>query len=225
MSAATGAEREGGRGIRLAAWAVAMPPHILVLYGTTHGQSRKIASAVATSLRAEGATVTLANVNEAWSDDPRDSTAVVVVAPVHAGRFPGGVRQWVRRHRMALDSRPAAFVAVCLAIVHRTPKVDQDLRAVLDRFSTETGWRPRETKIVAGALKFTKYGWLTRWMMKRIVAKAGGDVDTSRDFEYTDWEDLHDFSVRFLRQFNPARPQPIDTRGSGSALPESLVET
>ena len=187
-----------------------MSPRILVLYATTHGQSGKIASAMATSLRAEGATVTLANVNEAWSDEPRDFMAVLVVAPVHAGRFPGAVREWVRRHLTALASRPAAFVAVCLAIVRRTPKVDQDLRAVLDGFSAETGWRPTETKIVAGALKYTRYSWLTRWMMKRIVAKAGGDVDTSRDYEYTDWEDLHDFSVRFLRQFTAdlaGRPQ------------------
>ena len=27
-------------------------------------------------------------------------------------------------------------------------------------------------------------------MMKRIVAKAGGDTDTSKDYVYTDWADL-----------------------------------
>ena len=203
----------------------AMSPHILVLYGTTHGQSGKIASAVATSMRAEGAAVTVANVNEVWRHDPRAFTSIVVVAPVHAGKFPGAVRQWARRHRVSLASRPAAFVAVCLAIVHRTPKVDQDLRTILENFSAATGWRPTETKIVAGALKYTKYGWLTRWMMKRIVAKAGGDVDTSRDFEYTDWDDLHEFSIRFLRQVNAARSQPAETPGSESGLPELLVKT
>ena len=51
--------------------------------------------------------------------------------------------------------------------------------------------------MVAGALPYTKYGWLKRMMMKRIVAKAGGDTDTTRDYEYTDWIDLRNFARDF----------------------------
>ncbi|HXT68739.1 MAG TPA: flavodoxin domain-containing protein [Vicinamibacterales bacterium] len=175
-----------------------MASNILVMYATTHGQAAKIAGEIVASMRSAGATASVGNVVEAWTADPRDYSAVVLVGRVHAGRFPGSLRQWVEQHRSALASRPTAFVAVCLAVLNRSPKVDQDLRAMLDRFTTDTGWQPAETKIVAGALKYTKYGWLTRWMMKRIVAKAGGNVDTSRDFEYTDWDDLRDFAIRFL---------------------------
>ena len=35
--------------------------------------------------------------------------------------------------------------------------------------------------------------------MKRIVRKAGGDTDTSRDYEYTNWADLRGFADRFNR--------------------------
>jgi menaquinone-dependent protoporphyrinogen IX oxidase len=31
--------------------------------------------------------------------------------------------------------------------------------------------------------------------MGRIVARAGGDTDTSRDYEYTDWAALRAFTV------------------------------
>ena len=34
--------------------------------------------------------------------------------------------------------------------------------------------------------------------MKRIVAKAGGGTDTTRDYEYTDWNDLRVFAHEFL---------------------------
>lgn len=30
--------------------------------------------------------------------------------------------------------------------------------------------------------------------MRRIVAKEGGDVDTSRDYEYTDWRAVERFA-------------------------------
>ena len=41
-------------------------------------------------------------------------------------------------------------------------------------------------KHVAGALLYTRYNIFKRWIMKRIVAKAGGDTDVSRDYDYTD---------------------------------------
>jgi menaquinone-dependent protoporphyrinogen oxidase len=34
-------------------------------------------------------------------------------------------------------------------------------------------------------------------MMKRIVAKAGGGTDTTRDYEYTDWKGLRTFAGTF----------------------------
>ena len=35
--------------------------------------------------------------------------------------------------------------------------------------------------------------------MKWIVRRAGGDTDTSRDYEYTNWADLRGFADRFNR--------------------------
>ncbi len=53
------------------------------------------------------------------------------------------------------------------------------------------------TAPVAGALLYTKYNLLMRWIMKRIAAKAGGATDTSRDYDYTDWTDLEVFAGDF----------------------------
>src|SRR5207344_933045 len=107
------------------------------------------------------------------------------------------VRRWVRSHAAALAGRSTAFVSVCLGVLQKTPAVDRELGAIMDRFFTATGWRPTETKIVAGALPYSKYGWLKRRMMRRIAAKAQGDTDMTRDYEYTDWEDLRTFARRF----------------------------
>jgi menaquinone-dependent protoporphyrinogen oxidase len=174
-----------------------MPPRILVLYGSTDGQTAKVAVAVERTLRSWGLSVDVVNSGGLRDPDPKDYAGVIVAASVHAGGYQRTVRQWVRAHAAGLRDRPNAFVSVCLAVVNRSPKVDRDLAAIMNRFCEATGWQPREVKAVAGALKYTKYGWLKRWMMKRIVAKAGGDTDTSRDYEYTDWEDLKEFVQRF----------------------------
>jgi len=174
-----------------------MTPRILLYFGSTDGQTAKIASAIGATLEHSGLAVDVINASRSADPDPKDYAAVIVAASIHAGGYQRRVRRWVRAHAAALHDRPNAFVSVCLAVVNRSPQVDRDLTAIMDRFIESTGWRPKEVKAVAGALKYTKYGWFKRRAMKRIVAKAGGETDTSRDYEYTDWEDLKEFSRRF----------------------------
>jgi menaquinone-dependent protoporphyrinogen oxidase len=171
---------------------------ILVLYGTTDGHTAKVAQAIGDTLRALGASV---NVADAAATQARadEYSAVIVTASVHAGGYQRAVVRWVNANVAALRSRPTAFVSVCLGVLQNDPKVQRDLLAIIDRFKTATGWEPRTTKIVAGALLYRRYNWLKRWMMKRIVTKAGGDTDTSRDYEYTDWQDVRVFAGRFAR--------------------------
>jgi hypothetical protein len=38
---------------------------------------------------------------------------------------------------------------------------------------------------------------LKRWAIQRIARKAGGATDTTRDWEYTDWEDVKQFAREF----------------------------
>jgi menaquinone-dependent protoporphyrinogen oxidase len=179
-------------------------PRILVLFGTTEGQTSKIADALAAAMRQQGAEVDVAN---AATDDPSPDqyAGVIVAASVHAGGYQQPVRRWVRKHAAALHARESAFVSVCLGVLEHNPETEKELRAIQERFLSAAGWRPGLIKVVAGALPYTKYNWLTRWMMKRIVKKAGGDTDTSRDYEYTDWEDVRRFGTEFVRALD-ARP-------------------
>lgn len=169
---------------------------ILVVFGTTDGQTAKITQRLGARLCAGGHDVDVLNADDV-APDPTPYDAIVVAASVQAGGYQRNVKRWVRQHARALDAKPNAFLSVCLGVLQPEPKVQEELQRILNRFFQATGWRPAETEIVAGALKYTKYNFLKRWMMKRIVAKAGGDTDTSRDYEYTDWPDLEQFADRF----------------------------
>ena len=171
---------------------------ILVLYGTTDGHTAKVARFLGDTLRAGGVVTEVADASSAWpSPDAYD--AVIVAASVHAGGYQRLVRRWVQAHASVLNSKSTAFVSVCLAVLQPEPKVQRELAAIVDRFLTATGWRPGYTELVAGALPYSRYNWLKRWVMVRIVRKAGGDTDTSRDYEYTDWADLQAFAEEFAQ--------------------------
>lgn len=193
-----------------------MARRLLIVFGTTEGHTAKVADAIAAAWRRRGDIATVQDSGAPWETDPAEYSAVIVAGSVHAGTFQRSLRGWVKAHRAALHERPTAFVAVCLAVLSRTPKVEHDLAATLRRFFDETGWTAGESKIVAGALLYTKYPWWKRWLMRRIVAKAHGDVDTSRDYVYTDWEDLDAFASRFADGVT-AGPESVRAREVVSA--------
>lgn len=166
----------------------------LILYGTTDGHTAKVAARLADALRSLGAQVDVANAAALPQPAADDYRAVVVAASVHAGGYQTDVRQWVRQHAAALAERPTAFVSVCLGVLQHDPAVDEQLDSTMQKFFAYTGWTPTVRKIVAGALLYTKYNFIKRLMMRRIVRKAHGDTDTTRDYEYTDWKDLAAFA-------------------------------
>jgi menaquinone-dependent protoporphyrinogen oxidase len=169
---------------------------VLVLYGTSEGHTATVAKAIGDRLKSRGL---LADVVDASTVDPAPDPydGVIVAASVHIGSYQKAVRRWVRAHAAALGGRSNAFVSCCLGVLQHDAKVDADLAAIVERFAAETGWRPSVVRMFPGALLYTKYGVVTRWVMKRIAAKAGGDTDTSRDYDYTDWKQVDAFADEF----------------------------
>jgi len=176
---------------------------VLVLYGTSEGQTAKIARAIAASLNADAIET---DVVQAGTADPRPChyAGVIVAGSIHAGGYQKPVGRWIQAHLAEFGYQPTAFVSVCLSVLSKQEKARDEARAFPRRFVDELGWHPTVIKVVAGALPYTRYNFLTRWMMKRIVAAAGGDTDTSRDYEYTDWKDLREFTARFAALVTPA---------------------
>lgn len=171
---------------------------ILIVYGTTDGHTRKIAQVLAENLRAQFCSVDLVDsAGQLKRLSPEGYDGVIIAASVHIGSYQRAVADWVRAHAQMLNLLPTAFLSVCLGVLEKSTKSRQELLRIMRRFLDRVGWRPKITKMVAGALPYTRYNWLKRTLMKRIVAKAGGDTDTTRDYEYTDWNDLRAFSRDF----------------------------
>lgn len=173
--------------------------HILIVYGTTDGHTRKVVQVLAEDLRGLLCSV---DILDAAGDlrrlSPEGYDGVIVAASVHIGDYQRPVARWLRQHATLLNQMPTAFLSVCLAVLEKSEKTRDELRRIMQRFFTRTGWRPAVAEPVAGAVLYTRYGWLKRRMMKRIVAKAGGGTDTTRDYEYTDWNALRAFARDFL---------------------------
>jgi menaquinone-dependent protoporphyrinogen oxidase len=187
---------------------------VLILYATREGQTEKIARRIAETLDAEGHEARLVDADRMTPPELTDFQAVVVGAPIHSGGYPRSIAHFVREHRQLLEKIPSAFVSVGLAVCSRTHDGQAQSRELVDKFLKSTGWHPERVELVAGALPYSKYNFLIRFIMRRISAKEGGDTDTSRDYEYTDWKAVDRFARELVQGAAFARPSSL---GAGFA--------
>ena len=113
----------------------------------------------------------------------------------------------MRAHRIALNVAPSAFFSVSASAASTDAKGQRDARRMLHDFLTATEWLPRLSIALAGAVAFTRYSTPLRWYMKWVSWRAGGETDTSRDHEYTDWHAAERFALTFADSLDPARPR------------------
>ena len=164
---------------------------ILILYGTTEGQTRKVAEFAAKHLRDLGDTVTLADATDDTSTiDLRAFDAAIIAASLHAGQYQAPVVHFARANHAWLNLMPAAFFSVSLSAAGSDP---EDLKGIADcaeRFMAETRWTTAEVRHVAGAFRFTEYDFFKRWVMKLIAWEKGVKAEPGKDLELTNWEAL-----------------------------------
>lgn len=187
---------------------------ILVVYGTSHGQTAKVARYIADVRTAMGDTVTVADVESLPRGlAPRDFDGVIVGSPILYGRHRRGVGRFVRGHRDALNGMPSAFFSVSGSAGSPLETERAQARRCVDEFLRETGWHPGRAETIGGAMAYTRYSPLVRWITRRAAAKAGGPTDTSRDHEYTDWQQVR----RFAEAFGAGVPQPEQAHAASHA--------
>jgi len=187
---------------------------ILLIYATREGHTRRIAEHVGALLAGQQRTFEIV---DAAHRPPGFSLAAygsaIVSASLHAGKHEPEMLQLVKGHLNQLQQIPTLFLSVSLsertvedpqAPAEKRAQAEADVARTIDSFLKDTGWRPSHVAAVAGALLYTKYNFVVRFIMKRIARKAGGPVDTSRDYEFTDWTKLDLLIAEFVESASTA---------------------
>ncbi|MCE9523777.1 MAG: protoporphyrinogen oxidase [Alphaproteobacteria bacterium] len=165
--------------------------NILVLYGTTEGQTRKVCAFIAERLRAKGDVVTVVNAAAPGAPfDLRDFQAAIVAASIHVGQYQSAVVEFARVHHASLNHMPSAFVSVSLSMVDSDAEELLSLATITENFKAYTGWTNAEIHHVAGALRVGAYDFFKRWVMRLVAWEKKLKLEPGKDLELTDWEAL-----------------------------------
>jgi len=164
---------------------------LLVVYGSTYGQTDRVAHRIGAVLSGLGHVVDIHRADklpEALRLASYDG--FVVAASVLMGQHQKYVRDFVRQNATLLNEAPSAFVSVCGAGRNNPAEA----KGYIDALLRETGWRPRVATSFTGAVAYTRYRWWLRWYLKAISRRKGLPTDTSRDWDFTEWDEVDRFA-------------------------------
>ena len=118
---------------------------------------------------------------------------VVIGASIRYGHFHPAVDRFVKKHLASLQALPGAFFSVNLVArkpEKRTPQTNSYTR----KFLLNSPWQPQSCAVFAGALRYPRYSWYDRFMIRLIMKMTGGETDTRKEVVYTDWQQVSRFA-------------------------------
>ena len=168
-------------------------PNALIAFASRHGQTERIALRMGKTLADSGMGVDLVDLRRVRQQPPIETYSVVVLAgAVYFGRHLRSLERFARRNRAALESVDSVLVSVSGAAMSADGLKEAE-RYTAD-LTRRTGWTPRRTLFAGGAIRYTDYNPLLRWIMRRIAVTHGRGTDTTRDYEYTYWPEVEEFA-------------------------------
>ena len=187
---------------------------ILIVYGTAHGQTERVAQRIRSALTDSGHAVTILKGDRLAPNLTLGAyDAFVVAGSVRVGRYQPYLAAFVRDHLTRLNAAPSTFVSVCGA-AGGGPDGLKAAQGYIDKFLSQTGWSPWLVRSFAGELAYTRYNPVTRWIMKMISRRTGGPTDTSRDYDFTDWAAVDRLGHELASMFARTAPRATEALAS-----------
>ena len=163
--------------------------NVLIAYGTTEGQTRKIVKAIAEQISELGHEVELLDTYARQVNlHPEPFDRIIVAGSVHDERHQKAVEIFVMANLAVLQLKTTMFISVSLAAAFENGLADA--QGYVDSFIENMGWQPKQVLLVAGAVRHGKYGYYKDQILEHIVLKNRNLENPEIDHEFTDWSVL-----------------------------------
>ncbi|MGB5635985.1 MAG: flavodoxin domain-containing protein, partial [Waterburya sp.] len=176
--------------------------NILILYATREGQTEKVAAQISTHLKKAGANVELINAQDKTATEDIDLDVfdlLVFGASMHAGGLEQELVDFINSHKEQIEQRVRSFFLVLLSAATKDSKLRAEwLKDARNKMDEQIQVQFQDVEMIAGALMYSKYSLPLKWIMKRIAKQAGEGTDTSKDYEYTDWQQVEQYSENLM---------------------------
>ena len=110
----------------------------------------------------------------------------------------------MKKHTAELAQLPGAFYSVNL-VARKAEKRTPQTNSYTRKFLLSSPWQPDICSVFAGALRYPRYRWYDRFMIRLIMKMTGGETDTRKEVVYTDWAQVASFVREIAHLTDDAR--------------------
>ena len=172
---------------------------ILLVHSTTDGHTIKISDVIINELTAAGHDVSQCSVTEVSADQLDNADTIILGASIRYGKHQKSVYDFVTNNKSLLKTKKTAFFTVNV-VARKENKNTPETNPYINKFLDEVEWQPDIKGVFAGKLNYPIYGPLDRLMIRLIMYITKGPTDTSKVYEFTNWESVKQFAQSFDSQ-------------------------
>ena len=165
----------------------------LILFSTTNGQTKTICEKIHKCLQNRGS-IKLMPIDDQYKViNIQEFDMVVIGASIRYGKHSPQIQNFIELNKESLIKIKTAFFSV--NVVARKPEKNTPLtNPYVIKFLTKLDWKPNITAVFAGKINYPSYNFIDKQMIRLIMYITKGPTDTSKVFEFTDWDKVEDFS-------------------------------
>ena len=160
----------------------------IFIYSSSNGQSLKICEAL--NKNKESLMIDMDMLKTTKLDN---FDQIVIGASVKYGDHNKKVYEFVKKNRVLLEKKKTVFFSVN-ATARKSEKNTPKTNPYIIKFLKKTNWTPDHIGVFAGMIDFPNYNFIEKYIIKLIMWITNGPTDTSKTFEFTNWEDVKKFS-------------------------------
>ena len=168
----------------------------LVIYSSIDGHTQKIASKISEHIKND-ANIDLTSLAEAQSLSLKNYQQIIIGASIRYGNYRKELFEFIKKNFDEISSKDNAFFSVNV-VARKQNKNSPETNPYMKKFFELSSWKPQISAVFAGKLNYPEYRFIDKQMIRLIMFITNGPTDTEKVFEFTDWDKVKQFALKFL---------------------------
>ena len=164
---------------------------ILLTYSTVDGHTKTICKKILSYSKTSQVDILPIDT----SINIKDYDTVVIGASIRYGKHREEIFDFIKENEELLNSKDNAFFSVNV-VARKENKNKPETNPYLIKFLNKISWQPKILDVFAGKIDYPKYKFLDKYAIKFIMWITKGPTDTSKVYEFTDWNRVKSFAEK-----------------------------
>ena len=165
---------------------------ILIIYSSTDGHTKKICEVIKENLIDKGE-LHLTSIENVSGTNVQFYDYIIIGASIRYGKHSRKVFDFIEKNLNIIEKKKNAFFSVNV-VARKNEKNTPETNPYIKKFLSKTRWKPKKLGVFAGKVDYPNYSFINKQIIRFIMFITKGPIDTSKSFEFTNWDNVKKFS-------------------------------